>query len=175
MEPVVGNVTVGASGADARSVREVNGLLQFFVNVIPHFVAGDAELLGIGNLHRPVETAPEDYAADTASDEHRGERKTRSWRPEKGPDTRNQSFPGSRCARIAHVYHAVVNDRCAKALRAPNILLQRFSRSRAKNEIAEKMIDYVIGNAANPNFVVEIGRKFMISVVCGIPARNMCL
>jgi hypothetical protein len=37
------------------------------------------------------------------------------------------------------------------------------------------MIDYVIGNAANPNFVVEIGRKFMISVVCGIPARNMCL
>jgi hypothetical protein len=29
------------------------------------------------------------------------------------------------------------------------------------------MICYV-GNAANSNFFVEIGRKFMISVVCGI-------
>jgi hypothetical protein len=86
----------------------VNGLLQFFVNVIPHFVAGDAELLGIGGLHRPVETAPEDYAADPASDEHCAERKARGWRPEKGPDTRDQSFPGSRCARIAHVYPTVV-------------------------------------------------------------------
>src|SRR5262245_40592966 len=110
MKPVVGNVTVGASGADARSVPEVNGLLQFFVNVIPHFVAGDAELLGIGDLHRPVETAPEDYAADTASDEHRGERKTRSWRPEKGPDTRDQSFPGFRCAS-AHVCPAALDQR----------------------------------------------------------------
>jgi hypothetical protein len=44
-------------------------------------------------------------------------------------------------------------------------------------EIAEKMIGYVIGNAANANpiYFVEIGRKVMISVVCGILARNMCL
>src|SRR5262245_33667835 len=126
MEPVVGNVTVGASGADARSVPEVNGLLQFFVNVIPHFVAGNAELLGIGELHRPVETAPEDYAADTASDEHRGERKPRSWRPKKGPDTRNQSFPGFRCTSIAHVCPALVT-----------IIASRFFRARHK-DIAEK-------------------------------------
>jgi hypothetical protein len=177
MEPVVGNMTVGASGADTRSVPEVNGLLQLFVNVIPHFVAGDAELLGIGDLHRPVETAPEDYAADTASDEHRAERKTRSWRPEEGPDTRNQSFPGSRCARIAHVYLAVVIDRCAKALRAPIFSYRDFRDQEQRMEIAEKMIGYVIGNAANANpiYFVEIGRKVMISVVCGILARNMCL
>jgi hypothetical protein len=99
-------MTVGTSGPDARPVLEMNSLLQLLVYVIPHFVTGNAELLGIRHLHRPVEAAPEQDAADAPGYEQRTKRKARAGTPEKGPDAGDQSFSGLRCASIAHVFSA---------------------------------------------------------------------
>ena len=59
VKPFVRNVTVGASRAHTRAALEMNRLLQLFVNVVAHFVAGNAERLGIRDFHGPVEAAPE--------------------------------------------------------------------------------------------------------------------
>jgi hypothetical protein len=59
VNPFVRDMTVGASRTNARSALVVNGLLQLLVYVVPHLVAGNAELLGIRYFHRPVEAAPE--------------------------------------------------------------------------------------------------------------------
>src|SRR5205085_9553802 len=41
--PFLGNVTIGASRTNARSVLEVDGLLQLDKVVVAHFMAGDAK------------------------------------------------------------------------------------------------------------------------------------
>src|SRR6185312_11809165 len=65
--PVVRNMAVRTTGADARTVREVRGALQLLEHVVAHFVARGAELFGVGDLERGVESAPEQYAADEAA------------------------------------------------------------------------------------------------------------
>lgn len=101
VKPFVWDMTVGTFGSDARPVLEMNSLLQLLVYVIPHFVAGNAELLGIRHLHRPVESAPEQDAADATGNQQSRQRKARSGRCGKGPDTRNETSLRSRIAWIA--------------------------------------------------------------------------
>src|SRR5207342_3622716 len=102
VKPLVWNMTIGTFGSDARPVLEMNSLLQLLVYVIPHFVARNAELLGIRHLHRPVEAAPEQDAADATGYEQRTKRKARAGTPEKGPDALDQPFSRSTLTGAAH-------------------------------------------------------------------------
>ena len=62
VEPFVWNMTIGTSGPDARPISEMDGLLQSFVNVIPHFVTGDADrsvfATSIAQLKPPQKITP---------------------------------------------------------------------------------------------------------------------
>src|SRR3954470_22331133 len=76
--PVVRNMAVGTAGADARTVREVRGVLQLLEHVVAHFVARGAELFGVGDFERGVESAPEQYAADEAAQREETEAQMRA-------------------------------------------------------------------------------------------------
>src|SRR4249920_3559229 len=119
VEPFMRNVTVGTFGPDARPVLEMNSLLQLLVYVIPHFVAGNAELLGIRHLHRPVEATPKDYSADPARDEQRTKRKARTGTPEKGPDALDQPFSRSTLTGAAH-FSSNMSNQCHQLPLADN-------------------------------------------------------
>src|SRR5262249_51593112 len=67
--PVVRNVAVRALGPHARAVGEVNRALELRVDVVAHLVAAGAEDLGIRELERRVERAPEDDAGDERADD----------------------------------------------------------------------------------------------------------
>ncbi|MNT24483.1 hypothetical protein D3C72_1599570 [compost metagenome] len=67
VRPVVRHVAVRTQRAHARTVGEVDGALQFRIDVVAHFMAAGAELFGVGELHRGVEGAPEQDAADEAA------------------------------------------------------------------------------------------------------------
>src|SRR5829696_3870930 len=71
--PLVRHVAVRTTGADARTVREVRGVLQLLEYVVAHFVARGAELLGVGDFKRGVEGAPEQDAADEAAEREEAE------------------------------------------------------------------------------------------------------
>jgi hypothetical protein len=60
MRPFLGNVAVGAGSTHAGAVRVMHGGFVFFVNVVPHLVAGDTKGFSIGYLHGSVEAPPED-------------------------------------------------------------------------------------------------------------------
>ena len=68
--PFVRHMAVRALGAHTAAVAEVNGALQLRINVVAHFVAAGAELLGIGRFHRRVEAAPEQDARNEGNDHH---------------------------------------------------------------------------------------------------------
>src|SRR5690606_31262031 len=69
--PFMGNVTVRAGGAHAGAVAVVDGFLDLHVHVVFHFIACNAEGLGVGGYQRGVETAPEDDASkETAQDKN---------------------------------------------------------------------------------------------------------
>src|SRR5438105_7789125 len=55
---------IRAGGAHARAILEVNCLLQFLVGIVAHLVASDAERLGVRDIERPVESAPDKNSAD---------------------------------------------------------------------------------------------------------------
>jgi hypothetical protein len=58
VDPFLWNVAVRASRTNAGPVLEVNGVLQFGIGSIAHFVAGDAERFLICQFERPIEAAP---------------------------------------------------------------------------------------------------------------------
>ena len=87
-------MTVGASSADARPVLEVNGLLQLLIGVVAHFMAGDAERLGVHHLHRPVETTPKQQSANATGNEQGRQGKALNGAGDKGPDTRKETSLG---------------------------------------------------------------------------------
>jgi hypothetical protein len=60
--PVMRNVAIGAAGADAGAIGEVNGRFQFREHIVAHLVAAGAELLAVGQFQRGVEPAPENHA-----------------------------------------------------------------------------------------------------------------
>jgi hypothetical protein len=67
----------------------MNSLLHLLVWIVPHFVAGDTESLGICYLHDPIKTAPEQNSTNAADDQQRCERKTRTRAPEESPDAQD--------------------------------------------------------------------------------------
>ena len=79
------NVAVRARGADAGPVREVDGARQLLIDVGLHLVAGDAELLGVGQLQGGVERAPEHHAADEAAERQEAQAECRGRRREDAP------------------------------------------------------------------------------------------
>src|SRR6185436_21010732 len=76
--PVVRDMAVRTTGADARAVREVRGVLQLLEHVVAHFVARGAELFGVGDFERGIESAPEQYATDEAAQREEAEAQMRA-------------------------------------------------------------------------------------------------
>ncbi|MCY1308883.1 hypothetical protein D9M70_589250 [compost metagenome] len=62
--PLVRHMAIRAGRAHPGSVAVVDGVLQFDEHVVTHLMAGDAEFLGIADLQRGVETAPENHPGD---------------------------------------------------------------------------------------------------------------
>ena len=84
--------------------------LQFLEHVVVHLVAAGAELLGIGELQRGVEAAPEDHAGDEAGEhqdaeaEHRArpaQHAARSRTNAAGASERRPRMPARRLPLIA--------------------------------------------------------------------------
>ena len=57
VRPFVGHMAVGAARPHAGAIAVMNALHVRGIHVVFHFVATDAELLSIGDGHRPVESA----------------------------------------------------------------------------------------------------------------------
>ena len=64
--PFVGDVAVRATGAHTGAVGVVNRILQLDEYVVTHFMAGNAELLGIAQLEHSVEATPENDPGNKA-------------------------------------------------------------------------------------------------------------
>lgn len=62
IDPWLWNVTVRTRRPNARPVLEVDRLLVFLVDVVPHFVTRDAECLRVSRLQNRVEPAPKNNA-----------------------------------------------------------------------------------------------------------------
>lgn len=67
-KPFMRHVTVGTRSSNAGPVLEMNSLLHLLVWIVPHFVAGRTEILGICYLHDPIKTAPEQNSTNAADD-----------------------------------------------------------------------------------------------------------
>lgn len=57
--PVPGYVAIGANRPYAGPVGIMDGVFIFPVNIIPYFMTGYAERLGIGQFHGPVKPPPQ--------------------------------------------------------------------------------------------------------------------
>ena len=68
MYPVFRNMAIGTDCPYSRGIFVVDLLFVFLINGTFHFMTGDAEGLGIAQLHGPVETTPEENAAYGAGD-----------------------------------------------------------------------------------------------------------
>ncbi len=84
--PIVRHMTIGAARAHARAVREMHRLHQLLIDVVVHFVAGGAELLGVGDFESGVEAAPEDNAADKAAQCQKAEAQMRARAADDPPE-----------------------------------------------------------------------------------------
>ena len=67
VRPIMWNMAIGTMRPHARPVGIVNGCLQLLEYVVSHFMARDAEGLGIGEFKCRVESAPEDDSRNEAS------------------------------------------------------------------------------------------------------------
>src|SRR5688572_5546067 len=68
VRPVVRHVAVGADGAHAAAVGVMDSALELGEDVLARLVAALAERLGVRELHRGVEAAPEHDACDERAD-----------------------------------------------------------------------------------------------------------
>ena len=66
--PVMGDVAIGASCTHARTVIVMDRRLQLRQDVIAHFMAANAEDLGVGDFKRCIKGAPENDASDKSAD-----------------------------------------------------------------------------------------------------------
>ena len=78
--PFVRHMAVRAGGAHAGPVGEMDRAGQLLIDVVLHLVARGAELLGVGQLERGVEGAPEHHAADEAAERQEAEAERRGRR-----------------------------------------------------------------------------------------------
>ena len=67
MGPAMRNMAIRTNRAHAAAVGEMDCSLELCVNVVSHLVTAGAKFLRIGELHRGVEAAPEQDAADKAA------------------------------------------------------------------------------------------------------------
>ena len=94
--PVVRHVAVRARRAHAGAVGVVDGGLQLREHVVAHLVAAGAERLGVGQLQRGIEAAPEDDAGDEAAEHQKAEAEHRARPAQHVPDsTANASVRAS--------------------------------------------------------------------------------
>src|SRR6185312_13408359 len=74
----------------------MRGALQLLKHVVVHLVTRGAELLGVGNLQRGVEGAPEQHAADEASEREKSQAQMRAWAAGDAPE------PDQECLEPLH-------------------------------------------------------------------------
>ena len=65
------------------AIGEVDGVAVFLVDGVAHLVTADAELLGVGEFHAPVEPTPEEHAASEARDQQATQRPADRWRAQR--------------------------------------------------------------------------------------------
>jgi hypothetical protein len=105
-----------ADRADAGPVLPVNRLLEFLVNGIPHFVAGNAEGFSARQLQRPIEAAPEN---DTGSDarRHQGTSRTSTKGVRKMPGLAAIGLSCA-CRRLRSCAYFLLGNLCPFAAKA---------------------------------------------------------
>ena len=95
--PVVRHVAVGTGRAHPRAVGVVDRRLHLLEDVVAHLVAAGAEGLGVGQLERGVEAAPEDDAHHEAAEGQEPEAvvhaRTADRRPGAGDEAPHQGVP----------------------------------------------------------------------------------
>jgi hypothetical protein len=71
--PVMRDMTVRASCAHTRAICEVHRALKLLIDIVAHFVTGDAKVLFVREFQSCIESAPEHNASNEASQSQKPE------------------------------------------------------------------------------------------------------
>jgi hypothetical protein len=97
VRPFVRDVAVGALRAHARPVRVVDRAAELDEHVVAHLVAAGAERLGVGELERGVERAPEHYAGDEPADDEEAEAVVDARAADRPPSSASRARSATAC------------------------------------------------------------------------------